>query len=378
MKQRYDNDFLIAFTKKYTITLITSTLTKKTNRDSIIHFKCIGCTNDTKKGFRQFVNLPYCKSCGNDKTQAKKKETCLEKYGCENPSQNADVQAKRKETCLENYGCEHPLQNADVQAKMKETFMKKYGCENPFQNADVQAKMKETFIKNYGCEHPFQNADVQAKRKETFMKNYGCEHPFQNADVQAKRKETFIEKYGCENPAQNADVQAKMKETFMKNYGCENPSQNADVQAKMKETFMKKYGCENPSQNADVADKASRNAYKAYDYTFPSGKIVRLQGYEKYAIDKLLSDGITEMDIVTDRSLVPKICYKDQDSKKKRRYFIDIFIPSKKIGIEVKSTWTFEKKTHDIIQKQQAFKDSGYTCEIWVLNNKGEMVTVHK
>ena len=146
----------------------------------------------------------------------------------------------------------------------------------------------------------------------------------------------------------------------------------------MKETCLEKYGCEHPLQNADVADKASKNAYKSYDYKLPSGKIVRLQGYEKYAIDKLLSDGITEMDIVTDRSLVPKICYTDQDSKKKRRYFIDIFIPSMNTGIEVKSTWTFEKKTQDIMQKQQAFKDSGYTCEIWVLNNKGEMVTVHK
>ena len=286
MKQRYDNDFLIAFTTQRTITLITSTTPTKTNRDSIIHFKCIGCTNDTKKGFRLFVKLPYCKSCGNDQTQAKIKETCLEKYG---------------------------------------------------------------------FEHPFQNADVQAKRKQTFMEKYGCENPLQNADVQAKRKETCLEKYGCENP-----------------------SQNADVQATRKETCLEKYGCEHPLQNADVADKASKNAYKSYDYKLPSGKIVRLQGYEKYAIDKLLSDGITEMDIVTDRSLVPKICYTDQDSKKKRRYFIDIFIPSMNTGIEVKSTWTFEKKTQDIMQKQQAFKDSGYTCEIWVLNNKGEMVTVHK
>ena len=332
MKQRYDNDFLIAFTTQRTITLITSTTPTKTNRDSIIHFKCIGCTNDTKKGFRLFVKLPYCKSCGNDQTQAKIKETCLEKYGVEHAFQNADVQAKMKETCLE-----------------------KYGCENPFQNADVQAKIKETCLEKYGFEHPFQNADVQAKRKQTFMEKYGCENPLQNADVQAKRKETCLEKYGCENP-----------------------SQNADVQATRKETCLEKYGCEHPLQNADVADKASKNAYKSYDYKLPSGKIVRLQGYEKYAIDKLLSDGITEMDIVTDRSLVPKICYTDQDSKKKRRYFIDIFIPSMNTGIEVKSTWTFEKKTQDIMQKQQAFKDSGYTCEIWVLNNKGEMVTVHK
>jgi hypothetical protein len=40
--------------------------------------------------------------------------------------------------------------------------------------------------------------------------------------------------------------------------------------------------------------------------------------------------------------------------------------------IEVKSTWTAEKKKDNIFLKQEAGKKAGYLYEIWVYNGKGE------
>ena len=46
--------------------------------------------------------------------------------------------------------------------------------------------------------------------------------------------------------------------------------------------------------------------------------------------------------------------------------------------IEVKSTWTAEKKKDCIFLKQNASKEQGYLYEIWVYNGKGEKINCYK
>ena len=164
-----------------------------------------------------------------------------------------------------------------------------------------------------------------------------------------------------------------MKATNLDRFGYEYPSQSEEVREKVKITCLEKYGCEHPHQNAEISEKASKNAYKSYDYTFPSGRVEKIQGYEKYMLNDLLKEGILEEDIIVNRTEVPEVWYKDI-SGKKRRYFCDCFIKSQNRCIEAKSTWTAEKKQDCIYLKQQALKDAGYKCEIWVYNGKGEMV----
>ena len=52
----------------------------------------------------------YCDACasGATETKNKRKETCIKKYGVENPMQLDIVKEKSKQTCLKNYGCEYP------------------------------------------------------------------------------------------------------------------------------------------------------------------------------------------------------------------------------------------------------------------------------
>jgi hypothetical protein len=80
-----------------------------------------------------------------------------------------------------------------------------------------------------------------------------------------------------------------------------------------------------------------------------------------------------EDEIITGSGSVPEIWY-DDDEGMKHRHFVDIFIPSQNKCIEIKSTWTAEKKKDNIFKKQQAGKQLGYNYEIWIYNSKGEKV----
>ena len=165
-----------------------------------------------------------------------------------------------------------------------------------------------------------------------------------------------------------------MKATCLENHGVENPSQSEEIKDKMKATCLKNHGVENPMQNAEISERSSKNAYKSYYYKFPSGRIERVQGYENHTLDILLNDeNISEDDIIVNRTDVPVVWWEDTDGKK-HRYFVDCLIKSQKRCIETKSTWTFGKKQHCVFLKQQALKDAGYICEIWVFDRKGNIV----
>jgi hypothetical protein len=101
-----------------------------------------------------------------------------------------------------------------------------------------------------------------------------------------------------------------------------------------------------------------------------------IQGYEHYALNELLNqENIGENDIIIGAKNVPKIWYKDENGKL-HRHFVDIYIPSKNICIEVKSSWTLQKT--NVFLKQNAGKELGYNYEIWVYDCKGNKIECYK
>jgi hypothetical protein len=167
------------------------------------------------------------------------------------------------------------------------------------------------------------------------------------------------------------------KQTTLKNFGVEYPTQSELIKQKGRETSKINYGVEHPSQNADYAEKHSKKNYSKKEYVMPSGKTINVQGYEPLALDCLiLNQQIKEEDIVTGCKNVPTIWYNDELGKKHRHY-VDIFIPSLNKCIEVKSTWTKEKKNDCIFIKQKAAKELGYNYEIWVYDGKGNRVELY-
>ncbi len=75
-------------------------------------------------------------------------QTCLERYGCENPRQNKDIQEKIKETCREKYGSDYTVTSSEVQEKIKTTCLEKYGTESPLASSYVHKKTVQSHRAN--------------------------------------------------------------------------------------------------------------------------------------------------------------------------------------------------------------------------------------
>jgi hypothetical protein len=328
---------------------------EKLNRESFINGKCktTECNGEFNKAFRTLlVNKSFF--C----------DLCVIKNKCQ----------KIKETNITNCGFTSNLKCPKTKEKIKQTNLIKYGCEFHLQNDEIKRKKRETFIKNYGIEYPTQNQVIKQKIKETNIINCGFTSNLKCPKTKEKIKQTNLIKYGVENVFESKKIQSKIKSTLLERYEVEYPSQNEEIKNKIKETCLKKYGVEHCSQSTEIMEKISKNAYNSKEYIYPSGKIINIQGYENFALDFLLiNENINESDIITGCKNVPTVWYNDENNKKHRHY-VDIFIPSQNKCIEVKSTWTVEKKKDCIFLKQNAAKELGYNYEIWVYDKKGNIV----
>jgi len=423
-RKRYDYTFLENFCKENDITLLKDYSNENINIESKIEFKC-KYEECNEKCCKKLEKLKLQKNFGCIKhskiyKSIKSKKTCLEKYGVENPSQNEIVREKSKKTCLKKYGkeystqtdimkynskktclkrygVEYASQNEEIKQKIEDTTIQRYGVKHnsqnenikkskqinslikfgtntPLQNNNIKQKIKKTNIEKYGVENVSQNEEIKHKKKDTTIINYGVEYPLQNEIVREKSKKTCLEKYGKEHYTQTKEHNERVKKTCLEKYGVEYSLQSQEIKDKGKQTSLKKYGVEYPNQNKEIMEKISKNSYKQKDYILPSNNILKIQGYENYALDELIqNENIDETEIKMGCKNVPEIWYIDENNIK-HRHFVDIYIPSKNKCIEVKSTWTAEKKKDNIFLKQQAGKENGYNYEIWVYNGKGEKV----
>jgi hypothetical protein len=379
MRQKLDFERLKEYCDEYKITLVSDYENSIMFGKTIISGKCLttDCPNNFNKRLRDLIYKngnegAFCNKCTQITRLEKIKKTCLKKYGVESPFNDLNVKEQIKQTFLRKYNCENPLKNKDIQERIKNTNVAKYGVDFIMKNVEFIEKRKVTFLKKYGLETPSQSEKVKLKSKNTCLEKYGFKNVAQNAVVKEKIKKTNIERYGVSTPLKNDIIKEKVKNTNLEKYGCENPMQSVIFRDKAKQTCLTRYGCEHVQQNAIISERTLKSSYKTKQYTLPSGNVLQLQGYEPYAINDLLNiEKLSENDIITSRSEVPETWYIDETGKK-HRYFVDIYIPNQKRCVEVKSVWTMKQNPKIIFDKQAAIKNNGYSCEIWVYNNKGE------
>jgi hypothetical protein len=411
---------------------------REITRATQIKGDCISeeCKNQFNKPFRDIVEKtgPYCKSCVIKNGNNKRENTCKELYGHTHVALVPECKEKKEITNEERYGNKHAIASTAVRNKITEAFESKYdGATNPSQIQEVQENKKQTLIDNgelvysleflekllqennatlaceinelklsrgsvitFICKCGISNdksfitikkygsfcescQDIHEKEKtlETNMRVRGVPHSSNDPEVIAKIKSSCIEKYGTDTPQQLEEIKQKTRDTCQKNLGVDYPQQSIIVKETTRLNNQEKYGVDHPMHVPEIADRCSKNAYAFYDYTFPSGRIDRIQGTEKYTLDHLLYIGLHEDDIVTSREDVPEIWWCDKTGKR-HRYYIDTYIKSKKLLIESKSTWTAEKNREEMFLKQNAAKQAGYTCEIWVYDGKGNKIEIFK
>jgi hypothetical protein len=251
-----------------------------------------------------------------------------------------------------------------------------FGCESCAKILKFE-RIKNTMVDKYGVEYAAQSQIFIDKMKETTLERYGVENANQSEEIREKIRQTNLEIYGVEYGLQNVNVKEKRKLTNLEKYGFENPLQNEEIKKKIREQNLEKYGVEHPSQNQEIMEKQIKSSYYLKDYKLPSGELIKIQGYEHYALDELLKcENINENDIITGSKNVPIVWYNDA-ADKKHRHYVDIYIPLQNKCIEVKSTWTFKMQKETIFLKQNAAKEVGYLYEIWVYDNKGNKVEIY-
>jgi len=375
---KYDYNMLKTICDEGGVTLLEDYSDKYITRDTRIIAKCIMCENSFNKSLNKLHKQRNfgCRICAKKMQFDRVKNTMVQKYGVEYAAQSDIFKNKMKASMLEKYGVEHPNQSEEIKEKIKKTNLKKYGCEYGLQNEEVKEKKKVTYLKNYGVENPLQSKVIKDKCKATCLEKYGVEHVSQSDIFKSKIKNTNLEKYGTEHFTQSDIMKEKTKQTVLNKYGVDHVSKVYEFKENCKKTCLKKYGVEYAMQCPEVVENNVKKSYYLKEYKMPSGKVVKIQGYENYALDELIKNNIDETDIITGAKNVPEIWYLCNGDKK-RRHFVDIFIPSQNKCIEVKSTWTLKKQKDIVFLKQNRAKEIGYLYEIWVYDEKGNKVELY-
>lgn len=132
--------------------------------------------------------------------------TCLSRYGETNFQKTAQFKElmaekyehnreKTKQTCLLKYGVDNPQKAEAVKEKTKNTNLKRYSVENVFAAPAVKEKIKNTNIARYGVSHISKSKIFTERVNNTKLVRYGrtdvgqfgtCEH-----------EEAMLAKYGA-------------------------------------------------------------------------------------------------------------------------------------------------------------------------------------
>lgn len=249
---------------------------------------------------------------------------------------------------------------------------------------DVDAKKhrrrqasEQGFINKHGSlkAHNQSLSDNFNQRLPRFMRSIGLD-PADMTPEQMRHEwgMHFGKKIEQQSAEQQAITLTKRFATNLEKYSSKGTLGNAIVQQKYRDTNMAVRGVEYVLQDPAIFAKAEASRLRRKDYTMPSGAVIRVQGYEPWALDRLLTDGIAESDFVIGGGQV-SIAYVDVDGRN-RKFYPDIYIASQNRIIEVKSTYTYAMEQERNRCKQTAAQTSGYACEFWIFDGAGNLQTI--
>lgn len=131
--------------------------------------------------------------CSTKDAATKRKQTCLDRYGVENPSYSDEIKFKIS-TNVKKAFAEHP----EYQLKAQQTYFERTGYLNPMQNPEVKDKVKQASIDKYGVDNVFKLPEFRQKSKQTSLLKYGVEFPMQNKTIHAKQCSKKSSYRGCD------------------------------------------------------------------------------------------------------------------------------------------------------------------------------------
>ena len=215
---------------------------------------------------------------------------------------------------------------------------------------------------------------IQVKKaKNTFQTRYGVEWGSKSELQKEKSKQTKLEKYG--DPAYN-----NSKASAAKNRNKSVEEQNR-INRLRRETTFTRFGVEHAFLLPGVKERSAASNSKGKEFTLPSGKIVRLRGYEPIAINELLNRYV-ESDLIFHDTYCTKynlpVFQYVNVNQHTQNYYPDIYIPKENKIIEVKSQWWWDgngaekyaSRLKNNLKKRAAVLEKGFTYEVWLFDDK--------
>jgi len=267
---------------------------------------------------------------------------------------------KTIKTCQEKYGVDNPSCVMEFRKKISDAYKNKTNDEK----YNIVKKRKLSFIKKYNVDSYSKTPEYKEKVKITNNKNFGVDYPLQSEKGKNKSKQTCNEKYNVDYTGQLNSVYEKRKNTLIDRYGVDNISKSFVHQNKKIKTSRKKYNTDYPMQCEEIFNKSQTKRFTKHDYILPSGKIIKIQGYEFKFLNEYFLLGNREENIIIHptQNVIGKLWYIFIDDKK-HRYYPDFYIPKDNKIIEVKSEYTYNKELTENILKKQSCIDNGYSFE---------------
>lgn len=187
---------------------------------------------------------------------------------------NKDIENTKKQTCLDKYGVDNPAKNTDIinKAVTKRKENNSYVTGNQ--------KAKQTILKNNASitDEYQRRAD---KAKETLINKYGSLEVAYQSQAET-RKNTNIEKFGVENPFQSSEIKEKIKQTNQVKYGRDYANQTSDVKTKIFESKLNHFGSDNFGnwkQGHQTRIEHYGSLEESYKIGFENQKITMMERY---------------------------------------------------------------------------------------------------
>ena len=311
-------------------------------------------TNLLKESYARIKNnieiLPECPICHKKHTFINRLDKFPYPIYCSNKCKGESKEwiNKQKETKKELYG----NANYNNRKKYKETCLEKYGCENVYQNDEIKNKIKDIKKEKYGDEY-YNNREQVYK---TNLKNLGVKMPFQSKEILNKCNETLKIKYGenVHNPMDLEFVKNKIRNTCLERYGVDWITKTDWYVEKTKNTLLERYGVDSYSKSKEWKEHIQSLEYqihrKQQEYITKKKNKSFCGSKEENLCFELIKEKYTDA------------VHQFRDNKR-YPFNCDIYIPSLDLFIEYQGSEFHGRKpyegTEEDLQKIKLWKERG-------------------
>jgi hypothetical protein len=276
--------------------------------------------------------------------------------GCLNSDPN--LVDRRKQTCIEKYGADNPSRIEKFKKKRTDTLLNNLGVDNAFKSKKVKRKIKKTIQAKYGVDNVSQSELIKEKKRDTYRLNFnGYDHWTKDPEQRDLVMSLAFDETKLE----------KCRKTMIRKYGVDNAFKSPEIQEMIKAIHQAKYGFDFACQSPEIKDKIMKNRAKGYNLIKKKpvkdkfGKTHTVIGFEHFAI-QFFSSINSIIRIESTSTKIPKIDYTDKRLGTRHRYYPDLVAYSKRKAniVEVKSDFTLNINLKKNMDK---FKAACKYCE---------------